>query len=161
MNVAVALVGITLGQPPAARATQDYYPLASRTIKLPIKYERDRKAIRQVKLYVARNGENTWYQESAVPPDRDSFSYFAKEDGIYWFTMVEEDLQGKNVPNDLTRTAPDLKVIVDTVPPRVEFTTRSEMAGKSSPNGYSTTSIRTKARHRFTFARWVRSCGRK
>lgn len=122
MNVAVALVGITLGQPPAAPATQDYYPLASRTIKLPIKYERDRKAIRQVKLYVARNGENTWYQESAVPPDRDAFNYFAKEDGIYWFTMVEEDLQGKNVPTDLTRTPPDLKVIVDTVPPRVQFT---------------------------------------
>jgi hypothetical protein len=122
MNVAVAIVGLTLGQPPAAPAAQDYYPFASRTIKLPIKYERDRKGIRQVKLYVARNGENTWYQESAVSPDRDSFTYFAKEDGIYWFTMVEEDLQGKNVPTDLTRTPPDLKVVVDTIPPRVQFT---------------------------------------
>ena len=91
----------------------------SRTIKLPIKYEQDRKTIRQVKLYVARNGENTWYQEAAVPPDRDAFTYIAKDDGIYWFTMVNEDLQGKNVPADLTRTPPDLKVLVDTVQPRV------------------------------------------
>src|SRR5262249_55670021 len=45
-----------------------------------------------------------------------------KEDGIYWFTMVEEDLQGRNIPADLTRTPPDLKVLVDTVPPRVQFT---------------------------------------
>jgi hypothetical protein len=136
-----ALVGAVLGRPlltPAAEPTptppssarppaappaaQDYYPLASRSIKLPIKYEKDRKSIRQVKLYVARNGENTWYQEAAVPPDRDAFTYIAKEDGLYWFTMVEEDMQGRNIPADLTRTAPDLKVVVDTVQPRVQFT---------------------------------------
>ena len=75
-----------------------------------------------MKLYVARNGENTWYQEAAVPPDRDAFTFLAKDDGIYWFTMVEEDLQGKNIPADLTRTPPDLKVLVDTVQPRIQFT---------------------------------------
>jgi hypothetical protein len=120
---AVALVGFTLGQPPAPAPTSDYFPMNSRSIKLPIKYEKDRKSIRQVKLYVARNGENTWYQEGAVSPDRNEFTYVAKEDGIYWFTMVEEDLQGRNLPADLTRTPPDLKVLVDTVQPRVQFTT--------------------------------------
>src|SRR4029079_18300164 len=93
---AVALVGVTLGQP--AAPAPDYYPLNSKNIKLPVKYEKDRKSIRQVKLYVARNGENTCYQEAAVPPDRDSFTYVAKEDGVYWFTMVEEDLKGVNNP---------------------------------------------------------------
>jgi hypothetical protein len=122
MNFAAALVGLTLAQAPAAPPESDYYPLASRTIRLPIKYEKDRKGIRQVKLYVARNAENTWYQEAAVPPDRDAFTYLAKEDGIYWFTMVEEDLQGRNIPADLTRTPPDLKVMVDTVQPRIQFT---------------------------------------
>jgi hypothetical protein len=120
MNFAAALVGLTLGQPPAPMS--DYFPMNSRSIKIPIKYEKDRKTIRQVKLYVARNGENTWYQDAAVPPDREFFTYLAKEDGIYWFTMVEEDLQGKHIPADLTRTPPDLKVIVDTVQPRVQYT---------------------------------------
>ncbi len=123
MNFAVvALVGASLAQPPAAATAPDYYPLNSRKIALPIKYDKDRKTIRQVKLYVARNGENTWYQEAAVTPDRDSFTFMAKEDGLYWFTMMEEDLQGKNIPADLTRTPPDLKVLVDTVQPRVQFT---------------------------------------
>ncbi len=123
MNFAAALVAVSLGQPPAPNvAVADYYPINSRTIKLPIKYDKDRKAIRQVKLHVARNGENTWYQEAAVPPDRDSFTYVAKEDGVYWFLMVEEDLQGRNIPADLTRQPPDLKVLVDTLPPRVQFT---------------------------------------
>ena len=120
MNFAATLVGLTLGQPPAI--TPDYYPMNSRNIKIPIHYDRDPKTIRQIKLYVARNGENTWYQEAAVPPDRQFLPYVAKEDGIYWFTMVEEDLQGKHIPADLTRTEPDLKVVVDTVQPRVQFT---------------------------------------
>lgn len=120
MNVAVTLLGLTLGQPPAI--TSDYYPMNSRSIKIPIKYDKDPKTIRQVKLYVARNGENTWYQELAGPPDREFFTYVAKDDGIYWFTMVEEDMQGRHIPADLTRTAPDLKVVVDTVQPRVQFT---------------------------------------
>lgn len=115
---AVALVGLTLGQPAAPAG---YHPMNTRKISLPITYEKDRKTIRQVKLFVAR-GENTWYQEAAVTPDRDSFTYIAKEDGLYWFTMQEEDLQGKCVPADLTRTPPDLKVLVDTVQPRVQFT---------------------------------------
>jgi hypothetical protein len=120
MNFAAALVGLSLGQP--ATPPSDYYPMSSRSIKIPIKYEKDRKLIRQVKLLVAPKGENTWYQDAAVPPDRDFFTYLAKEDGVYWFTMVEEDLQGRQVPADLTRTPPDLKVIVDTVQPRVQFT---------------------------------------
>ncbi len=118
--LAVTLVSATIGQPTIS--SSDYYPMNSRNIRIPIRYEKDRKAIRQVKLYIARNGENTWYQEGAVPPDRDYFNYYAKEDGLYWFTMMEEDLQGRNIPADLTRTPPDLKVIVDTVPPKVHFT---------------------------------------
>ena len=122
MNFAAVARRDHAGATPGRAAASDYYPMASRTIKLPIKYKKDRKAIRQVKLYVARNGENTWYQEAAVPPDRDAFIYIAKEDGIYWFTMVMEDLQGKNIPADLTRTPPDLKVLVDTISHAVQFT---------------------------------------
>lgn len=123
MNFAAAtLVGLTLGQPPAPPEPA-YYPMTSRKIRIPIKYERDRKQIRQVFLYVARNGENTWYQEVFATPDRDAFAYVAKDDGVYWFTIVEEDLRGQKTPADLTRTPPDLKVLVDTVAPRVQFTT--------------------------------------
>jgi hypothetical protein len=122
MTFAAAIVAMTLGQPPVVTPGADYYPLNSRTIKIPIKYEKDRKTIRQVKLYVARNGENTWYQEAIATPDRDAFTYVAKEDGIYWFTMQEEDIQGRNIPADLTRHPPDLKVVVDTIQPRVQFT---------------------------------------
>jgi hypothetical protein len=122
---AVALMGMTMGQPAGQPATPalgtDYYPMNSRTIKLPIEYKKDKRTIRHVQLFVARNGENTWYQEGLVTPDKDSFVYIAKDDGIYWFKMVIVDLQGnKDVPN-ITQDAPEntLKMVIDTTPPQV------------------------------------------
>ncbi|MCI0703305.1 MAG: hypothetical protein L0241_19680 [Planctomycetia bacterium] len=115
---AVTLLSLTVGQPPAP----DYYSMNSRTIRLPIEYKKDRKTIRQVLLYVARNGENTWYQEGFVTPDKDAFVYLAKDDGVYWFKMVIEDLKGNKDPSDLTAGAPDLKMVIDTLPPQVRPT---------------------------------------
>lgn len=115
---AVTLLGMTVGQPPGA----DYHAMNSRSVSIPIEYKQDRKSIRQVLLYVARNGENTWYQEAAVTPDKDSFAYFAKDDGVYWFKMVIEDLKGNRDPADLTREPPDLKMVFDTTAPQVRFT---------------------------------------
>ena len=115
---AVTLLGMTMGQP----LGPDYYPMNSRTIKLPIEYKKPRKEIRQVLLYVARNGENTWYQEAFVTPDKDAFVYVAKDDGVYWFKMVIEDLKGNKDPADLTRDPPDLKMVIDTAAPQVRVT---------------------------------------
>lgn len=115
---AVTLLGITLGQPLGA----DYHAMNSRNIRIPIEYKKDRQSIRQVILYVARNGENTWYQEAAVTPDKDDFVYLAKDDGIYWFKMVIEDIRGNREPTDLTRDPPDLKVLIDATPPIVRVT---------------------------------------
>jgi hypothetical protein len=124
---AVALVGASLGQPPAVAATppkpvaQEYLYSKDRQIKLPIRYERDRKTIQKVLLYVARNGENTWYEKGSVLPAQDYFIFTAEDDGLYWFTIVDVDLQARRTPDDLTKTPPDLKVIFDQVKPRIQF----------------------------------------
>lgn len=116
---AVTLLGMTVGQPPAP---DQVWPMNSRTIKLPVEYKKDRKSIRQVLLYVARNGENTWYQEAFITPDKDAFVYVAKDDGVYWFKMVIEDLKGNKDPADLTRDPPDMKMVIDTVAPAIRVT---------------------------------------
>jgi len=114
----VALLGLTLTQPPAA----DYYPLKARTITLPIEYKKDRKAIRQTELFVCENGDQVWKQVAAVPPTQDSFSYTAPADGLYWFHIVIVDLKGGRDPANLTAEAPAMKVLVDTTTPLVTFT---------------------------------------
>jgi hypothetical protein len=118
----VALLGMTMGQPQGPAQSPDYYyPMNSPNVKLPIQYNAkpgwDRKSIRQVLLYVARNGENTWYQEGSVTPDKDYFVYTAKEDGIYWFKMVLVNLKGERDLVDLTRDPADMKILIDTHQP--------------------------------------------
>ncbi len=115
---AVTLLGMAVGQPLGA----DYHTMNSRSIRLPIEYKKDRKTIRHVLLYVARNGENTWAQEGFVTPDKDAFVYAAKDDGIYWFKMVIEDVKGNKDPADVTVGAPDLKMVIDTTAPQVRVT---------------------------------------
>jgi hypothetical protein len=116
---AVTLLGMTMGQPQGA----DIYPMNSRTIKLPIVYkEKDRKQIRYVRLFVARNGENVWYQEASVTPDKDAFVHTAKEDGEHWYKMQIEYLNGALDPPVLTQDPPDLKVVIDTAPPVIRVT---------------------------------------
>jgi hypothetical protein len=118
---AVALLGMTVAQP-AQPPGADYHTMKSRNIAIPIEYKKDRKSIRHVLLYVARNGENTWYQEGIVTPDKDEFVYIAKDDGVYWFKMVIEDLKGNKDPADLTRDPPDLKMLIDTSAPQIRVT---------------------------------------
>jgi hypothetical protein len=113
-----ALFGLTLGQPPAA----DYDLINSRTFKLPIDYRKDRGQIRQVQLYVSRDQGQTWHQEAEVPPSQDAFPFAAREDGAYWFNMVIVDLQGRRDPANLMQEPPALKLVVDTTPPQVRFT---------------------------------------
>ncbi|MBP3960539.1 hypothetical protein J8F10_35390 [Gemmata sp. G18] len=115
---AAALLGLTMGQPVGS----DYHAMNARNIKLPIDYKKDRKTIRHVVLYVARNGENTWYQEGFVTPDKDAFVFVAKDDGVYWFKMQIVDLKGNKDPAELTSDPPDLKMVVDTTAPQVRVT---------------------------------------
>lgn len=119
MNLTLtALLGLGLGQTPAA----DYYPLNFRTIKLPIEYKKDRKTFRQVLLFVSEDQGNTWHQKAEAPPDRESFSFVAPKDGLYWFHIVTVDLKGVRDPANLPAEPPAQKVLVDTSPPQVRFT---------------------------------------
>jgi hypothetical protein len=121
-----AALGLSLGQAPAA----DYFPLNSRNIKLPIEYkDQDRKAIRQVRLFVSTDKGNVWNQVAEVPPDRDAFVYSAPQDGIYWFNYQIIDLKGRpDLPN-LNAVPPASKALIDTTPPQVRFTSARRNGG--------------------------------
>jgi hypothetical protein len=100
----------------------DYYPMATRKLKLTIEYPPvDRKLIRQVQLYASRDQGQTWALESTVTPDREYFAYVAKDDGIYWFNVVVVYTDGAKDPPDVTRAGPAQKLLVDATPPVVRI----------------------------------------
>ncbi|MDB5311885.1 MAG: hypothetical protein JWO38_6087 [Gemmataceae bacterium] len=119
MNVTVAaLLGLTLAQAPA----QEYHPFNQRSVKFPINYTQDPKTIRKVELYACKNGDQVWQLVAVAPPTQSAFAYTAPEDGRYWFHIVIEDLKGGKDPANLTTEPPAMKVLFDTKPPAVVFT---------------------------------------
>jgi hypothetical protein len=62
-----------------------------------------------------------------VGPQQKSFTFRAPHDGEYWFLIQTVDRQGRLKPEDMR--APRLRVIVDTMPPRLE------LAAARSPSG--------------------------
>jgi hypothetical protein len=120
MNLtALLLVGtaVGVGQPEA-----DHYPVKSRTVRLDIDYKPDQvKAIQRVELCISRDQGQTWQVEAVATPDRDHFVFTAKEDGLYWATMMITFRDGRKDPSDITRLTPDRvqKLLVDSTAPVV------------------------------------------
>lgn len=115
--IAVALLEMIMGQPLPA----DHYVMRTRSIKLPIEYTKERKLIREARLYVSF-GNKTWHRVAVVTSDKNAFDYQAPDDGVYWFKMQLVDQNGKQHPADIASIPPDLKVVIDTSAPRVHVT---------------------------------------
>jgi hypothetical protein len=73
--------------------------------------------LREVQLYVYDEPNRTWRQYKTVHPEQKFFSFRAERDGVYNFLVRTLDIDGKQFPPALEKTAPGLRVIVDTQPP--------------------------------------------
>jgi hypothetical protein len=83
--------------------------------------------IAAVRLSVSTDQGGTWSQADQVEPRKASFTFKPPHDGEYWFAFSAIDRQGHAKPEK--PTGPALRVIVDTLPPRLEV-----KAGRR-PNG--------------------------
>jgi hypothetical protein len=91
------------------------FRVSSRTVTPPFQFDRERKAdIKEVQLYVSRDGGKTWLDAATASPDEAAFTYEAPEDGTYWFTVLVVNRDGSRSPSDPARAKPTLKVDVDT-----------------------------------------------
>ncbi|MCZ2343874.1 MAG: hypothetical protein LC104_19060, partial [Bacteroidales bacterium] len=121
MNLA-ALLLLGLATVPG-QTTADYYPLASRGLKLDIDYKPERRNdIQQVQLVVSRDEGQTWSVVAVVTPDKDHFTFTAEQDGLYWLNMVIVYRNGTKEPADVTRVPPAQKLLIDTKQPTVALT---------------------------------------
>jgi hypothetical protein len=73
----------------------------------------------EVRLYVSADAGGTWALAAKVEPRQTSFSYRAPRDGEYWFAIRTVDRQGHIRPD--RSSGPELRVIVDTLPPHLEL----------------------------------------
>jgi hypothetical protein len=106
-----------------AGATPDIWPINQSNIRIPIHVDPVRRPlIKQLILYASSDEGRTWKQVDVASPDRESFTFAAPTDGLYWFTVVVEDPQGNTEPKDIYKVPPSQKILIDTLKPQVKIT---------------------------------------
>lgn len=82
----------------------------------------------EVQLHVSDDEGASWHLVSKVAPSAGRFKFTAPHDGQYWFMVRTLDQQG--VLRPAGPPLPELKVIVDTVPPVLELKAQRGNAGE-------------------------------
>ena len=96
----------------------------------------------KIRLFVSENEGRNWHLEGEVSPAEKGFDFRSAHDGEYWFTIRSVDAQGHSYPEGAYD--PQLRVIVDTLAPRLELRAERGIAAKSLSIG--TSSIRRSIR---------------
>ena len=122
-DAALTAPAATASTPPAAPVDPSKPTLLpSRTAIIDIDYDpATRKSIQRVLLYVSRDQGQTWGLEATALPEQESFTFAAKEDGLYWCKVQTVFVNGQKTPGDVTRSAPDQKLFLDGTPPLVRI----------------------------------------
>ena len=81
----------------------------------------------EVQLHVSENQGTNWSLHAKVTPQEGRFSYRAAHDGEFWFLVRTLSRTGKLLPE--RPFEPELRVLVDTVPPTLELDLQRGTAG--------------------------------
>ena len=82
----------------------------------------------EVQLYVSGDRGAHWDLYRKAQPAQGRFLFRAGMDGEYWFTVATRDRAGQVRPPGPPK--PELVVIVDTIPPKLQLTARRGDAGQ-------------------------------
>ena len=92
----------------------DEIEINERAFTIPIQIGKERKDIREIRVFVSPDGGGTWEQVATLPPTAQDFRFVAPADGIYWFRITVVNATGTPFPAENTNAAPALKVFVRT-----------------------------------------------
>jgi len=113
-----ARAGPAAENPRAPRVPTIYHK--SRSFRIPFNIEKaDRPRLKEVQLWVSEDTGYTWKPVSVTTPDRPAFTFRAPRDAEYWFAVRTVDTKGLLFPGEDESVAASMKVIVDTIPPRL------------------------------------------
>lgn len=127
---AMAPPGGTAASAPAQAVPE---PVATRQTLFAIPFrvdpaDRPSREPMEVHLYVSANQGRTWQLYDKVAPTRRRFVFQAGADGEYWFLARTLDRSGQLWPKQ--PNAPELRVLVDTMPPKLQLQAEQGGAGQ-------------------------------
>ncbi len=131
----------------SVRVAQDFHPAAPkrntpfhsgpsyktvatklRGFGVPFQINADNSSFIEVQLYVSRDMGKTWQFSARQATDQKEFPFLAQEDGEYWFAIKTLNRDRKLVPEGDPQI--DLKIVVDTVEPEMDFRIETDAAGR-------------------------------
>lgn len=118
----INLLGIALLSTCFQQAPAEEWPLNTPKFQIPIRVHQERKdQIKEIILYVSKDRGKTWEIHTREKPNQEAFTFLAKEDGAYWFSIGVVDLKGRQEPPDIARAQVGQKVLVDTQKPEIKL----------------------------------------
>lgn len=106
-------------------------PLATRQTTFTIPFTVDAgKGTVEVQLHVSRDNGAHWEIYGRQRPEAGQFLFRAGEDGEYWFASRLVDAQGRGALAPGETLTPELRVRVDTTPPKAELSARIGAGGE-------------------------------
>ncbi len=95
---------------------------------IPFKVANDSGQFIEVQLYISRDRGQSWTFHSRQPTSAREFPFEADGDGEYWFAIKTLDRDRRLVPDGDARA--ELKIVVDSEKPKLEFQIQSDAAGR-------------------------------
>ena len=121
LGMALALGPVALALPPGNARTPTV-PSKQRAFRIPFNIDpADRPRYKQVQLWASSDGGGRWEKVDTTTPDRPSFTFRAPRDGEFWFAVRTVDTKNRLFPADDVDVEPNMKVLVDTVPPQINL----------------------------------------
>lgn len=99
-----------------------------RSFGIPFQINADNNAFIEVQLYLSRDLGSTWNFVGRQTTDKKDFPFKSPQDGEYWFSMKTLDRDRRLLPEG--NPQPELKIIVDTVKPTLDFQVEADAAGR-------------------------------
>jgi hypothetical protein len=119
LGMALAFGSVAPAAPPG-NPRVPLVPSKQRAFRIPFNIDpADRPRYKQVQLWASSDGGERWEKVDATTPDRPSFTFRAPRDGEFWFAVRTVDTKGRLFPADDADVEPNMKVLVDTVPPQL------------------------------------------
>lgn len=95
---------------------------------VPFKINADDGAFVEVQLYMSRDQGRTWSFFARQTTDKTEFPFQADGDGEYWFALKTLSRDRKLLPSGDPQ--PELKILIDTEKPKLDFRIQADPAGR-------------------------------
>src|SRR5947209_6441477 len=122
--VTLLLVLPSAWAPPPARAQEaggQIFYVRERQFWIPFDPVPQAHRVKQLQLFVSKDQGRHWDAFAIAPPEQKRFHFTSQADGLYWFAVQTQTVDGQFIPPAMQGAQPSLKVIVDTIPPIVRL----------------------------------------